>query len=126
MALDLFAKIDNNINATRWRSLQLYNAYRFLITMLFLVLQGLSLGDKNAQSLNANLFSSLVLGYFAFSIISGIFTWLEKPDIDISLPTQIIIDIVFIVLLMHAQEGSQSSVGLLLIITIARDRKSVV
>ena len=119
MAPDLFAKIDSNINATRWRSLQLYNAYRFLIAMLFLVLQGLLSGDKVAQSLNANLFSNLVLGYFIFSIISGIFTWLEKPDIDMSLPTQIIIDIVFIVLLMHAQEGSQSSVGLLLIITIA-------
>ena len=119
MALDLFAKIDNNINATRWRSLQLYNAYRFLIAMLFLVLQGLLSGDKVPQILNANLFSSLVLGYFIFSIISGIFTWLEKPDIDISLPTQIIIDIIFIVLLMHAQEGSQNSVGLLLIITIA-------
>ena len=119
MAPDLFAKIDSNINATRWRSLQLYNAYRFLIAMLFLMLQGLLSGDKVAQSLNANLFSNLVLGYFIFSIISGIFTWLEKPDIDMSLPTQIIIDIVFIVLLMHAQEGSQSSVGLLLIITIA-------
>ena len=119
MALDLFAKINNNINATRWRSLQLYNAYRFLIAMLFLVLQGLLSSDNTVQILNTNLFSSLVLGYFVFSIISGIFTWLEKPDIDISLPTQIIIDIVFIVLLMHAQEGSQSSVGLLLIITIA-------
>ena len=55
MALDLFAKIDNNINATRWRSLQLYNAYRFLIAVLFLVLQGLLSGDKVPLNLNSNL-----------------------------------------------------------------------
>jgi two-component system, NtrC family, sensor histidine kinase PilS len=119
MATDLFAGVDNSINATRWRSLQLYNAYRFLIALLFLVLQGVLSADRALPSLSGDLFVTLVIGYFIFSIISAIFTWLEKPDIDVSLPTQIIIDIVFIVLLMHAQDGSQSSVGLLLIITIA-------
>ncbi|MGB7815292.1 MAG: ATP-binding protein [Methylotenera sp.] len=119
MAIDLIANLDNKITATRWRSLKLYNAYRFLIALLLLVTQDLLNSDNWLQSARADLFSALVLGYFAFSIISAISTWLEKPDIDFILPIQIIIDIVFIVLLMHAQDGSQSGVGLLLIITIA-------
>lgn len=119
MTTDLFAKLDSNINATRWRSLQLYNGYRILIALLFLVLQGLFGRDKSLPILSGDLFSTLIFAYFIFSIISALFTWLEKPDIDISLPTQIIIDIGFIVLLMHAQQGSQSSIGLLLIIAIA-------
>ncbi|HSI25455.1 MAG TPA: ATP-binding protein [Methylotenera sp.] len=119
MPADLFATIDNNLNATRWRSLQLYNGYRVLIALLFLVLQGLFSRDEYVLNLSGNLFFTLVLAYFIFSIISAVFTWLEKPDIDVSLPTQIIIDIGFIVLLMHAQEGSQSSIGLLLVIAIA-------
>lgn len=119
MATDLFATLDNNINATRWRSLQLYNGYRVLLSLLFLVLQGLFSRDEYLQNLSSDLFSTLVFSYLIFSIISAIFTWLEKPSIDVSLPTQIIIDIGFIVLLMHAQEGSQSSIGLLLVIAIA-------
>ena len=119
MATDLFASLDNNINATRWRSLQLYNGYRVLVALLFLVLQGLFSRENVLQTISSDLFFTLVLAYFIFSIVSAIFTWLEKPDIDISLPTQIIIDIGFIVLLMHAQASSQSSIGLLLIIAIA-------
>lgn len=119
MATDLFARLDSNINATRWRSLQLYNGYRMLIALLFLVLQGLFGTGESLPNLGGDLFSTLIFYYFIFSVISAVFTWLEKPSIDVSLPAQIIIDIGFIVLLMHAQDGSQSSIGLLLIITIA-------
>ncbi len=119
MATDLFTKLDSSINTTRWRSLQLYNGYRVLITLLFLVLQGWFSQQNPMQNFSNDLYALLTLAYFIFSIISAFFTWLEKPDIDISLPTQIIIDIGFIILLMHAQEGNQSSIGLLLIIAIA-------
>lgn len=123
MAIDLVAHLDAKINTTRWHSLKLYNAYRFLIALLLMVTQDVINNSNLLQSANmavsADLFSTLVIGYFVFSIISAIFTWLEKPDIDISLPIQIIIDIVFIVLLMHAQDGSQGGIGLLLIIAIA-------
>jgi|APFre7841882724_1041349.scaffolds.fasta_scaffold02670_7 two-component system sensor histidine kinase PilS (NtrC family) len=123
MAIDLIAHLNTKITATRWRSLKLYNAYRFLIALLLLVTQDLISGNNWLQSANiamsTDLFSALTLGYFVFSVISVIFTWLEKPDIDINLPIQIIIDIIFIVLLMHAQEGNQGGIGLLLIIAIA-------
>jgi two-component system sensor histidine kinase PilS (NtrC family) len=119
MATDLFARLDSNINATRWRSLQLYNGYRVLIALLFLVLQGLFSRGGSLPNLGGDLFSTLIFYYFIFSVISAVFTWLEKPNIDVSLPAQIIIDIGFIVLLMHAQDGSQSSIGVLLIIAIA-------
>ncbi len=123
MAIDLVAHLDAKINTTRWHSLKLYNAYRFLIALLLMVTQDLISDSRWLQSANmtvsADLFSALIVGYFVFSIISAIFTWLEKPDIDISLPIQIIIDIIFIVLMMHAQDGSQGGIGLLLIIAIA-------
>ena len=118
MTTDLF-KPDSNMNAARWHSLQLYNGYRVLVALLFLVLHSVYGNGQSLQNFGDDLFSNLILAYFVFSIISAIFTWLKKPAIDISLPTQIIIDIAFIVLLMHAQQGSQSSIGLLLIIAIA-------
>jgi two-component system, NtrC family, sensor histidine kinase PilS len=123
MAIDLIENLDAKITATRWRSLKLYNCYRLLIALLLLVTQGLlnsgGLWQSGNTSLFLDLFSALATGYFLFSLISAVLTWFEKPDIDLNLPIQIIIDIGFIVLLMHAQEGSQSSLGLLLVITIA-------
>ena len=123
MAIDLIESLDAKITATRWRSLKLYNCYRLLIALLLLVTQGLlssgALWQIGNTSLFSDLFSALATGYFIFSLISVVLTWFEKPDIDLNLPIQIIIDIGFIVLLMHAQEGSQSSLGLLLVITIA-------
>lgn len=123
MAIDLIAAIDANITATRWRSLKLYNIYRLLITLLLLITQGILISSDWQQSLQldlfADLFSALVTSYFIFSAIAAIFTWREKPDIQLSVPIQIITDIVFIVLLMHTQAGGQGSIGLLLIIAIA-------
>lgn len=123
MAIDLIASINANITATRWRSLKLYNIYRLLITLLLLITQGILHSSNWQQTLNTDLFadsfSTFVTLYFIFSVIAAIFTWREKPDIQISVPIQIVTDIVFIVLLMHSQEGGQGSIGLLLIIAIA-------
>ena len=123
IAIDTLAQLDTHITTTRWRSLKLYNVYRLFITLLLLITQGLLVTGGWQQTLNANLlvdlFSTLVTCYFIFSVISAVFTWQEKPDIHFSVPIQIITDIVFIVLLMHSQEGGEGSIGLLLIIAIA-------
>lgn len=122
MAIDLIATIDANITATRWRSLKLYTGYRLLVALLLLFTQGL-LSSSDWQTFTADLFvdlfATLITCYFIFSVIATIFTWQEKPDILFSVPIQIVTDIVFIVLLIHSQEGGQSSIGLLLIIAIA-------
>jgi len=119
MAIQLTPNIDDTLTAARWRSLKLYNGYRLLIAILFLITQSALGNNPYSQSVDVSLFSSLVLAYFIFSCISGLLTWLEKPSIDYNLPTQIIIEIVFIVLLMHAQQDGVIGIGLLLIITIA-------
>ena len=123
MAIDSTSKLDSKITATRWRSLKLYTAYRLLIAILLLLTQGVLNNSDWQQSLHTDLFidlfSTLITCYFIFSVIAAIFTWRGIPDIHISVPLQMVTDIVFIVLLMHAQGGSQGSIGLLLIIAIA-------
>jgi two-component system, NtrC family, sensor histidine kinase PilS len=123
MTNDFFSRLDAKITSTRWRSLKLYNLYRLCIAVLLFLTQGLpaeGIFNFNISSNSLlNSFSSSVLAYFIFSAISAIFTWLEKPKLDFSLPAQIVTDIAFIVLIMHTQQGSQSSIGLLLIVTIA-------
>ncbi len=121
--IDLLTNTDTKSAATRWRSLKLYNAYRLLISVLLLVTQGLLNRDNWWQILHADFlsdfFTLIAVYYFIFSIFSAIFTWLEKPNIDITLPVQTLADISFILMLIHAQDSSQNSIGLLLIIAIA-------
>ncbi|PPD18994.1 MAG: sensor histidine kinase [Methylotenera sp.] len=119
MAIDLTPNLDDTLTAARWRSLKLYNGYRLLIALLFLATHNAFRDGSFLQSSELPLFSELILGYFIFSCISAILTWVEKPNIDFNLPTQIIIDIVFILLFMHAQQNGVTGIGLLLIITIA-------
>lgn len=119
MAIDLTPNIDDTLTAARWRSLKLYNGYRLLIALLFLVTQNAFRDGNFLQNSELPLFSELILGYFIFSCISAILTWVEKPNIDFNLPAQIIIDIVFILLFMHAQQNGVTGIGLLLIVTIA-------
>ncbi|MES2635702.1 MAG: ATP-binding protein [Pseudomonadota bacterium] len=119
MLIDLTPNLDATITATRWSSLKLYNVYRLLVTLILLITQNVFNDGGFTQHIGADLFFSLVFGYFIFSAISAVFTWLEKPHIDLNLPVQIGIDIVFIILLMHAQQDGLTGVGLLLIITIA-------
>jgi two-component system, NtrC family, sensor histidine kinase PilS len=119
MAIDLSPNLNATITANRWRSLKLYNAYRLVVAMLYFVTQSMLSDGYWWDSSSTDPFSLLVLGYFVFSLVAITFTWLEKPRLELNVPIQILTDIVFILLLMHAQNGSQSGVGLLLIITIA-------
>ncbi len=119
MNIDLSPNLNLKVTANRWRSLKLYNAYRLLVAMLYFVTQSMLSSGYWWDSSRTDAFSLLVLGYFIFSLVSVASTWLEKPKLEINLPIQILTDIVFILLLMYAQNGSQSGVGLLLIITIA-------
>ena len=129
MAIDLNFNSDSKLLDSRWHSLKLFNAYRLLIALMFLGTQKLTSSDsifhelinqgKFSFTFESNLFSNLLVGYFIFSAVSAILTWLKKPDITINLPAQMLIDIVFIIAIMHAQQDQQSGVGVLLIITIA-------
>lgn len=123
MAIDFFSRLDAKISSTRWRTLKLYNLYRLIIAVLLYFTQGVVVDSFSTANFTVysllNAFSTLVIAYFIFSLIATIFTWLEKPKFDHSLPVQIITDIVFILLMMHTQQSSQNSIGLLLIVTIA-------
>lgn len=123
MTLDFFSRLDAKVSSTRWRTLKLYNLYRLIIAVLLYFTQGVVVDSFSTANFSVysllNTFSSLLIAYFIFSLIAAVFTWLEKPKFDLSLPIQIITDIVFIILMMHTQQSIQNTIGLLLIVTIA-------
>jgi len=117
MAIELISNLEAKLASTRWNSLKLYNIYRILVALMFLITQGLLKTEIDWNN-TEHLLPYLIVGYIIFSIISAIFTWFEKPSLELTLPIQIIIDVIFIILIMHLQ-GDQSAASLLLIIAIA-------
>ncbi|PKO47222.1 MAG: sensor histidine kinase [Betaproteobacteria bacterium HGW-Betaproteobacteria-22] len=100
------------------RAIRTINVLRFILSLTFILfylsIGQLSLGDKE----NPDLFFSLSLAYAFFSICLLVITPLKSSAVIFFHPVQIVIDIFFIVLMMHAAGGVQSGLGLLLIISI--------
>lgn len=105
--------------STRWNSFKLYNGYRILIALTLLVSDSTSKSEHLLQVASIDHFSTIATSYLLFSVLAAIFTWFEKPNLEITLPVQIISDIIFILLLMHVQNASYSGMGLLLVIAVA-------
>lgn len=99
-----------------WNSFKLYNGYRVLIALTLLLNNTAAL---SWQDINANPFAQMALIYLIFGSISAIATWFEKPKLELTLPLQIILDIVFILLLIQISPVNHSVMGLLLVISIA-------
>lgn len=119
MAIALVTQLENRLISSRWNSLKLYNIYRIVIALMFFITQGLLKTNSDWQGMVDDLPAQLIFIYLAFSVIVAIFTWFEKPNLEITLPCQIILDVIFIVLIMHTQGVDQGGTGLLLIIAVA-------
>ena len=107
---------DIKLIKARWNSFKLYNGYRIFIALTLLLSQGYS---SSEQSISDNPFSLIAFSYLCFSLISACFTWFEKPSLELTLPFQIVADIIFILLLMFTESTSYGGMGLLLVITVA-------
>lgn len=99
------------------RTIRIINVFRLILSLIF-VLLSLYIEQENwLPTQDASLFFSLSLAYSLFSFTSLIFAPRSSALIFFN-PVQIIIDIFFIIFIMHAAGGIQSGFGLLLIITI--------
>jgi two-component system, NtrC family, sensor histidine kinase PilS len=107
---------DIKLIKARWNSFKLYNGYRIFIALTLLLTQS---SNNTQQSIVDNTFSVIAFSYLCFSLISACFTWFEKPNLELTLPFQIIADIIFILLLMFTENSSYGGMGLLLVIAVA-------
>jgi two-component system, NtrC family, sensor histidine kinase PilS len=100
------------------RLIFILTAFRFILSFAF-ILTVFLIDEKQWLSLDRSLlFFKIAFSYFIFSTVTVVAGMLKLSDLRISFPFQVTIDLVFIILLMHAVGGVKSSFGLLLIIVI--------
>ncbi len=102
-----------------WRLLQYFNTYRVILGGLFLT-AFFFLGDRLAFGIvypGLFLYGSAIYLAAAFAFIPPMI--IRHPDFNVQLSIQVCLDIVFLVVLMHASGGIQGGIGLLLLIPLA-------
>ena len=65
------------------------------------------------------LFAVTCLGYLAFALVAGFAARLRRPRYGVQVFVQVLVDILAIVLLMHAGSGLGSGLGILLVLAVA-------
>ncbi len=102
-----------------WRTLTLFAVYRLIVVlMLAIVFWGFTRFPIIGSA--SPLIAAVVLGiYLAASIGLIAATQLRLPSATIQLTSQVLVDIVMLILLMHASGGTRSGLGMLLLVSLA-------
>jgi len=99
-----------------WRVLITLNVFRLLISTTLLLLFAVGSEPRFFGDTQPTLFAATAAGYLVFAILSAIALrqqWVPKNALAV---TQLVVDIVAIVMLMHASGGISSGLGGLLVI----------
>ena len=101
-----------------WRVLVTLNAFRLLISTTLLLLFVIGSDPRFFGDVKPTLFAATAAGYLVFAILSALSLrqqWVRRNALAV---TQLLVDVVAIVMLMHASGGIQSGLGGLLVIFI--------
>jgi len=111
---------DNESNhSDSWKALSILNIYRFSISGIFMLLVLSNNLVAPLGSTNKPLFLISASLYFSASIIAWLFLKFKVSKLNLHMYAFIVIDTLSITFLLHASGGTNSGLGVLLLITIA-------
>lgn len=102
-----------------WRSIYFFNLYRLILGGMFVLLSGAFGSTWALDARNLALFYNTSFIYVVFAMLSQLAIRLRKPRFSVQLAVQVGADIICITLLSHASGGIQSSLGMLLLVSLA-------
>jgi len=102
----------------RARAFKLLNIFRFTLSLMFSAGYFYIGQESWLDHENLSVFFIIAVTYLVFSSAILFFSQLKTSLLLLAQPLLIVMDILFIVLLMHAAGGIQSGIGVFLIITI--------
>lgn len=102
-----------------WNPLRVFNFYRLTLAASFVLSAATGTSQAFIGEEMPLLFRPTAVLYLVFAIISLIAYFRRKPDFEIQVYAQVLVDIVAISLIMHASGGVASGLGTLLVVAIA-------
>lgn len=105
-------------NLLTWRPLKLLNYYRLFLASIFLIFFITGFTGQILGTQRPDLFLWACLLYAAISLSLIYATHIRSPEFKTQVVLQSLIDIITIVILMHASGGIESGIGMLLIVNV--------
>jgi two-component system, NtrC family, sensor histidine kinase PilS len=102
-----------------WRSIYFFNLYRLILGGMFVFLSGIFGSALSLGARNLTLFYDTSFIYVMLALASQLAIRVRKPQFSIQLSLQMGVDIVCVTLLSHASGGIQSSLEMLLLVSLA-------
>jgi two-component system sensor histidine kinase PilS (NtrC family) len=102
-----------------WRLLSIFHGYRLLLALTFTV-SAIVLADTGFfRAVDSDLFLAGSLIYLLLSILTLLSVVAHKPDFELQLSFQVLMDVIMINILAYASGGIRSGLALMLLATIA-------
>lgn len=101
-----------------WTSLRLLNIYRIGVASIFFS-QSFIQFSPLLNIYNLPLYAWTSFGYLLMSLLITMSSWIDRRNFQLQVSIQTYVDIIAIILIMHACGGISSGLGMLLIISIA-------
>ena len=105
--------------SNNWQALQIYTLYRFVLSIAILVGIYFNFFPSFVAYINASLFQNLTQAYIGYSMGCALIALIKKPNIYYQTIFTLWLDILFLVLMMHAGGGLLNGLGILLIVVVA-------
>ena len=107
------------VTGALWRSIRLFNLYRLTLGILFVALANTFGGALSLGAANPPLFFRASVIYAVLAVLSLLAIKLRRPQFNLQLAFQVGTDIACVTALSHASGGIQSSMGVLLLVSLA-------
>ncbi len=114
----MFSKPSGN-RRQDWRLLSIFHGYRLLISLTFSVSAILFADTSFFRTVDSSGFLTGSLVYLGLSVITLLGVVARKPDFELQLSFQVLLDVVMINVLAYASGGIHSGLALMLLATIA-------
>jgi two-component system sensor histidine kinase PilS (NtrC family) len=105
--------------AENWRLLRSFNFYRLFIAIAAFSLTFLGENISPFGASTSHLFQFTAFIYLGVALLAGASAWRRWPDFETQASFLAFADISLLTLLMHASQGLDSGVGLLLLVAVA-------
>jgi len=108
-----------SITPQLWRSLYYFNLYRMVLAGVLLTVASLRSEHTVLGGEWPQLFLAAAISMALMSVINLLTISLGKPDFTIQARLQFLMDLLLLILLMHASGGINSGLGLLMVVSVA-------
>lgn len=102
----------------QWKLLGFYSLYKLILASILIFANASPLSPLGSLNANQPLFDITVTGYLFVTIFNALLIYLQRPNFDLQLYLNILIDVLALLLLIYSSNSLTTSFSLLLIVPL--------